>query len=782
MNPMPIPPRPTAVRPTLRPHRFLLLSLSALTALALAGRDALAARPLPLAAESAAAPAAPALLPYPILFVTQAPIAGDFTTIGSTFGNHQGSLSSAGRGGDLYIRYPNGTLKNLTQAAGYGGSGLLTGSEGIAVRDPAVHWDGQKAIFSMVVGAPNGQYHYQSYFWQLYEITGLGLADTPVITKVPNQPLNYNNISPVYLSDDTLLFTSDRPYGGLAHLYPQRDEYENAPTVSGLWHLDPATGGLRMLNHAPSGDFTPSVDSFGRVIFTQWDHLQRDQLADADESVDTPGENCYAGGDADSLPYGMFNYSSESASAVALLDDRTEVFPEPRGCRDDLLEGTNLAGHTFNHFFPWMMDQDGTDSEVLNRLGRHELHGYIPAAFTDDSNLEDYYGQYSRFNTNRIESMFQIKEDPLHPGTYYGVDAPEFGTHASGQVISLTAPPSLDPDHIAVAYVTHRDTQGTSYTANHTGHYREPLPLSDGTLLAVHSPFVGYEAGNGLNSGYAFRLKPLSSSGGYWSAGASLTGGISKTFSYWSPDNLISFSGNLWELNPVEVRPRARPEVDTNSALAEPEQQMLDAAGVLLGELKFFLTVNNLALVVSRDVTTRDDFDLQQPFNLHVPGGTQTVGEPGTIYDVAYMQFFQGDLLRGSTGGYGNLTPRPGRRVLAQVLHDTAALLANPASTGPAGSVAVAPDGSMAAFVPAGRALTWQLTDPEGEPVVRVRYWLTFQPGEIRVCTSCHGLSEHDQAGAGAPANPPQALQTLLEYWQLTNTLTERIYVPLVTH
>jgi hypothetical protein len=72
----------------------------------------------------------------------------------------------------------------------------------------------------------------------------------------------------------------------------------------------------------------------------------------------------------------------------------------------------------------------------------------------------------------------------------------------------------------------------------------------------------------------------------------------------------------------------------------------------------------------------------------------------------------------------------------------------------------------MAAFVPTQRAMTWQLTDDSGEGVVRERYWLTFQPGEIRVCTSCHGLSEFDQTGNGAPQNPPQALLTLLQFWQ----------------
>ena len=104
------------------------------------------------------------------------------------------------------------------------------------------------------------------------------------------------------------------------------------------------------------------------------------------------------------------------------------------------------------------------------------------------------------------DNLLQLKEDPLHPGTYYAVDAPEFYTHAAGQVISLTAPPGLDADHIAIHYVTHRDTASTTYTANHSGHYREPLPLSDGTLLAVHTAQTNYDTGSGFASTYDFRL------------------------------------------------------------------------------------------------------------------------------------------------------------------------------------------------------------------------------------------------------------------------------------
>jgi hypothetical protein len=696
---------------------------------------------------------------YPILFVTQPPIVGDFTTIGSTFGNHLASMQSVARGGDLWMRYPDGSLKNLTALAGYGSTSPdgFQDDNAIAVRDPSVHWSGDKAIFSMVIGAPEIQYQWESYYWQLYEVTGLAQNDTPVITKVPNQPENFNNISPIYGTDGRIIFTTDRPRSGAAHLYPQLDEYELAPTVSGLWRLDPATGDLQLLNHAPSGNFSPTIDSNGRIIFTQWDHLQRDQQADSDAGYNS-GQNCDSGN-----YYGTFNYSDESANAT-ILNDRTEVFPEPRDCRQDLLAGTNLAGHSFNHFFPWTINEDGSDGEILSHLGRHELHDYIPAAITGDANIFEYYGQVSRFNPNSILNMFQIKEDPLNLGTYYGVDAPEFGTHASGQIVSITAASGQDADHISVTYVTHRDTAGTSNTPNHSGHYREPLPLTNGTLIAVHTSYTGEENGNDPHdSDYAFRLMSLTLAGnGHWSADQPLTNGINKTIRYWDPDQMITYSGPFWELNPVEVRPRSMP-APSPTAIPQPEQQMFDQAGVTVTEMVQYLEANNLALVVARNVTTRDDFDFQQPFNLHVPGGAQTIGGSGTIYDVSYMQFFQADQLRGWTGCCSQ-EPRPGRRVLAQAMHDPAVV--NPPTTGPQGSVTLAADGSMAAFVPAQRAMTWQLTDASGEGMVLERYWITFQPGEIRVCTSCHGLSEFDQAGNGAPQNTPEALLALLQFWQ----------------
>lgn len=68
-------------------------------------------------------------------------------------------MQSVARGGDLWIRYPDGSLKNLTALAGYGSTNPdgFQDDNAIAVRDPSVHWGGDKAIFSMVIGAPEIQ-------------------------------------------------------------------------------------------------------------------------------------------------------------------------------------------------------------------------------------------------------------------------------------------------------------------------------------------------------------------------------------------------------------------------------------------------------------------------------------------------------------------------------------------------------------------------------------------------------------------------------------------------
>lgn len=704
-----------------------------------------------------------------ILFVTQVPLPDDFTTIVSTFGNHLPDPGSCPRGGDLWIRYPTGRLKNLTDAAGYGNSGLQ-GADSIAVREPCVHWNGNQAVFSMIVGAP-AQFQNTSSKWQLYEVVGLHTGDMPVITKVANQPTGWNNTAPCYASDGRILFTSDRPRNGAAHLYPQLDEYEEQPTNTGIWSLDPQTGELALLNHAPSGAFSPRVDSFGRVVFTRWDHLERDQQADDDHI--TP-------------QFGTFNYSSEAADSVP-TSSSMEVFPEPSKHWIDYVNdhpnysgelygyAPYLNGNTLNHFFPWQMNQDGTQEETLNHIGRHELHHYFNASRNDDPNLISFLGvtQYTA-NSHPIDNMLQIREDPSEPGTYYGIDAPEFFTHAAGQVIRLHGPPGMKADDMTVDYVTSRDTSNFDDTPSsaHSGLYRNPLPLSNGKVVVVHTKETNKDAnigtGTSPRSRYDFRIKLLERNGTYSIATRPLTPGIRKSVQFYSPNSLLTYDGELWELDPVEVVVRPVP-ASPQPVLPAPERRVLSEEGVTIPQLVAYLKSRDLALVVSRNVTARDRNDRQQPFNLRVAGSNmQTLGAGGKVYDVSHMQFFQGDQLRGLTFGQQNIAP--GRRVIAQVMHEPG-LDNPPVTTGPDGSVEIAPDGSMAALVPTKRALSWQLTDPQGTGIVRERYWLTFQPGEIRSCVSCHGLSSADQANRPESSNRPEALRRLLRHLKASGSL-----------
>lgn len=719
--------------------------------------------------------------PNPILFITQTPVAG-FTSVTQTFSNHNPQVDNAPRGGDLMLRYPDGTLRNLTREAGFGDTAEMQGAKAIAVRQPCVHWSGNKAVFSMVIGAPVKKWDVSPQYWQLYEVTGLGKGEKAVIRKVPHQPEQYNNISPVYGSDDAIIFTSDIPVGKEAHLYPQLDEYESAQVVSGLWSLNTQSGELKMLQHSPSGSFYPIVDSYGRVLFSRWDHLQRDQQADADRAERLAGKT---------PTYGTFTWSDESKNATPTEVD-AEVFPEPRA-KNSPDYTAEFSLHTFNQFFPWEINQDGSEEETINHVGRHEFGGtYTEGSYPSDKNLNYVIPRSSIKNKVFLRGdggMFHLRESPTNPGVYYCTNAREFARESAGQILRFTAPRVMNPEEMEIEEITHPVTafsteDGKTPDPRHSGHYRNPLPLSDGRLIVSHS--TSTYANKNLGSGntravlYNFRLKSMKQvtldGKSYYEADELLTNGIVRTTSYYNGnDYIITRTDTLWELDAVEVRPLPIPEMTSHPSLPLVEQQVFAEEGVNATQLRNWMQERNLALIISRNVTTRDRNDNTQPFNLRVPeGGVESIGKPGTIYDVQYMQLFQGDMLRGMGG---TKSPRAGRRVLAKEMHLRDSLNP-PAVTAPAGGVRIAKDGSVASFVPAARAMTWQLTDIQGKGIVRERYWVTFQPGEIRTCTSCHGINSKDQTGGDIPQNKPEALRQLLRYWKSNNGITTGIEQP----
>lgn len=728
----------------------------------------------------------PAPAANPILFVTQVPQANEvndntvtnvFLGVGAGFGNHLGGTLYSPRGGDLWLGKPNGslanlTLTNLTRALGLGAAGIQH-TNGIAVREPQVHWSGSRALFSMVVGAPQSANDTNGFYWQLYELTGL--PDGPyAITKVPGQPTNYNNVGPCYSPEGRIIFASDRPRDGSPHLYPQLDEYNDFPTVTGLWSLDPASGDLHLLNHTPSGVFTPSVDSSGRLVFIRWDHLVQDRNA-TDDRIATMTNGTPING--------TFNYTDESAGSAYDLNDRAEFFPEPR-----TFDGTNLAalkvnGNAFNSFFPWTMFTDGSGEEVLNHMGRHDFLQTFKRSFTNDDNLIDFNIATRTNSQNFLNNFFWIREDPRTNGVYFGVDAPDFGTHAAGQIITITAPFGLNADSCFISYISPKSNN----FPNPYGVFRNPLPMSDGSLVAAfatNTPSTDANIGTSTlpQSRYPFRLYSLKQAGSLWLADQPLTPGLSNNLAngnvvQYISGQLVTNIGALWELDPVEVRSNASPPLLTNS-INGTEQQVFDEEGVDVGLFQKYLRVNNLALLVSHNVTRRDRADRQQPFNLRIAGTTNVTwgptntavlgNNPPKLYDIAHIQFLQADQRRGYTGGGTN--PVPGRRVLATELHEPAAdNVLDPAGTN--GTVKLADDGSFAALLPARRAMTHQLLGTNNESIVKERYWITYQPGEIRTCKNCHGINTTDQTGInGPPNNEPQALHDLLQYWKAQNT------------
>ena len=753
-----------------------------------------------------------------LMFVTSVP-SGSFDHQLNTFGNH---LPVAPPGGDLYLRYANGDLRNLTKEADYGvdSGGIQGGPKAIAVRQPTMHWGGEKAIFSMQVGGPTKAYEVvTNRYWQMYEVTNLGKDQKAAITLVPDQPADYNNVSPIYGSDDQILVTSDKPLYGMTHTYPQLDEYESTAVVSGIWKLNPVTGKVTMIEHAPSGVFDLHMDSYGRVLFTKWDHLKRDQQADLDRYGHPT--NCAI---VSTNTYGPFDFLDEKVGAVRtafkkfvsgtsgkrLADNKGvlyDVFPEARHDCDPTRD-PNEPLLDFNQFMIWQINEDGSEEEVINHAGRNEFGGsYMYGMFKDDPLLQEGRANEGTFSKNQVvretvhadSGIFQLREDVKVPGRYHGTYAQEFKRQSAGRIFEFDLPPPKNPEEMVVTDYTNASLDESPYDgdtklASQTGHYRDSLKLfSDAWVVSHTSEYrLNSDDGGDPNSApaiskprYVFQIKnfvPKTAGSSEYVAGTSLTKGIVKKVIYWTGvANSTTYDGPLNETDVIEVRPRTRPP--TRSMKIDPiEKAVLNEPAVNVDEteLRKWLTDNNLALIVTRNMTIRDRADTAQPFNLRVPGGVENIpsptnpitpqspnGTPAKVYDIQDLQIFQGDLTRAydTKGGVG-------RRVFSKPMHNSEQqkklTLQNLPNTGAvAGSVKIGADGSTAAFVPAGRALTWQVTDPAGKPVIRERNWLTFAPGEIRTCASCHGLNSLSHDGSTTePKNSPQALRDLMAHWK----------------
>ena len=128
---------------------------------------------------------------------------------------------------------------------------LLADPQG-SVRDPQVHYDGRKIVFSY---RPGGTQHFH-----LYEIgaDGRGLRQ---LTEGP-----FDDIEPAYLPDGGIVFPSSRCKRFIACWY--------TPAAT-LFRIDGDGKNLRGLSSNIVHENTPAVLPDGRILFTRWEYVDR---------------------------------------------------------------------------------------------------------------------------------------------------------------------------------------------------------------------------------------------------------------------------------------------------------------------------------------------------------------------------------------------------------------------------------------------------------------------------------------------------------------------------
>ena len=121
-----------------------------------------------------------------------------------------------------------------------------------SVRDPQVHYDGEKILFSYRKGG--------SPYFQLYEI-GVDGAGLKQLTSAP-----FDDLEPCYLPDGGIVFCSSRCKRYVPCWYVQ---------VATLYRCDRNGRNIRSLSSNIEQDNTPWVLPDGRILYTRWEYVDR---------------------------------------------------------------------------------------------------------------------------------------------------------------------------------------------------------------------------------------------------------------------------------------------------------------------------------------------------------------------------------------------------------------------------------------------------------------------------------------------------------------------------
>jgi len=131
---------------------------------------------------------------------------------------------------------------------------LLDDLEG-TIRDPQVHYEGRKILFSYRKG---GTEHFH-----LYEMS----TDGSDLRQLTNGP--FNDIEPTYLPDGGIVFCSDRGHRWVNCWLTQ---------VAVLYRCDANGANIRQLSSNNEHDNTPWPLADGRVLYQRWEYVDRSQV------------------------------------------------------------------------------------------------------------------------------------------------------------------------------------------------------------------------------------------------------------------------------------------------------------------------------------------------------------------------------------------------------------------------------------------------------------------------------------------------------------------------
>ena len=148
---------------------------------------------------------------------------------------------------------PGGKLCRLNLRTGE--ATVVLGDPDGGVRDPHVHYDGRKILFSYRRG---GGKHYH-----LYEIKPNGTA----LRQITDGP--WDDIEPIYLPDGDIVFGSSRCNRWVQCWHTQ---------VAILYRCDAEGGGIRPLSANVEQDNTPWMLPDGRVLFMRWEYVDRSRV------------------------------------------------------------------------------------------------------------------------------------------------------------------------------------------------------------------------------------------------------------------------------------------------------------------------------------------------------------------------------------------------------------------------------------------------------------------------------------------------------------------------